>query len=128
MTAAALSGGTVLCADQVATLTSARAGYLAKIFPLIGKAATPIDLYDDPFPKIWCLPMSTPREVWYLAAVFNWDDYEDDAYFELEALGLPESKEFPRPRLLDAPISWKGFTECNLVEHSTAFCETALLP
>ena len=94
MTAAALSGGTVLCADQFATLTPSRAGYLAKIFPLIGTAATPIDLYDEPFPKIWCLPMSTPRESWYLAAVFNWNDYEDDAYFELETLGIPKSKEF----------------------------------
>ena len=94
MTAAALSGGTVVCADEFATLTASRAGYLAKIFPLIGKAATPVDLYDEPFPKIWCLPVSTPRESWYLAAVFNWDDYEDDAYFELEALGLPKSKDF----------------------------------
>ena len=94
MTAAALSGGTVFCADQFTTLTSARAGYLAKIFPLVGKAATPIDLYDEPFPKIWSLPVSTPREAWHLAAVFNWDDYENDAYFELEALGLPKSKEF----------------------------------
>ena len=94
MTAAALSGGTVLCADEFTTLTSSRAGSLAKIFPLIGKAATPVDLYNEPFPKIWCLPMSTPRESWHLAAVFNWDDTEADAYFELEALGLPESKEF----------------------------------
>lgn len=94
MTAAALSGGTVLCADQSLTLRASRAGYLAKIFPLIGEAATPIDLYDEPFPKIWCLPVSTPRESWYLAAVFNWDDHEDDAYFEMEALGLPKSKDF----------------------------------
>jgi hypothetical protein len=94
VTAAALSGGTVFCTDQFAILTSSRAGYLAKILPLIGKAATPVDLYDEPFPKIWSLPMSTPREAWYLAAVFNWNDYEDDAYFELEALGLPKSKEF----------------------------------
>ena len=94
VTAAALSGGTVLCTDQFATLTSARASYLAKIFPLIGTAATPIDLYNEPFPEIWYLPVSTSRESWHLAAVFNWDDYEDDAYFELETLGLPKSKEF----------------------------------
>ena len=94
ITAAALSGGTVFCADQFATLTSSRATYLAKIFPLIGEAATPVDLYDEPFPKIWSLPISTPRETWHLAAVFNWDDHESDAYFQLSALGLPESKEF----------------------------------
>ena len=94
MTAAALSGGTVFCADQIATLTASRAAYLAKIFPLIGEAATPVDLYKEPFPKIWHLPVSTPYETWHLAAVFNWNNHEDDTYFELDTLGLPESKEF----------------------------------
>lgn len=94
ITAAALSGGTVFCADQFTALTSSRAAYLAKIFPLMGEAATPVDLYDEPFPKIWSLPISTPRETWHLAAVFNWDDHEGDAYFELDALELPASKEF----------------------------------
>ena len=94
MTAAALSGGAVFCADQFTTLTSSRAAHLAKIFPLIGEAATSVDLYDEPFPKIWSLPISTPREAWHLAAVFNWDDHESDAYFELDKLGLPDSTEF----------------------------------
>ena len=94
MTAAALSGGAVFCADPSTTLTSSRAAYLAKIFPLVGEAATPVDLYSETFPKIWSLPVSTPHETWYLAAVFNWDDQESDAYFELGALGLPEFKDF----------------------------------
>ena len=94
MTAAALSGGTVLCADPIATLTPSRAAYLAKIFPLIDEAATPVDIYDEPFPKIWSLPVSTPHETWYLAAVFNWNDREDDVYFQLDALGVPESNGF----------------------------------
>ncbi len=94
MTAAALSGGAVFCADQIETLTALRAAYLAKIFPLVGEAATPVDLYDEPFPRIWSLPLSTPHETWHLAAIFNWNDHEDDAYFELEALGVPKSKEF----------------------------------
>ena len=94
MTAAALSGGLVLCADSIATLTPSRAAYLAKIFPLMNEAAAPADIYDDPFPKIWSLPVSTPRETWYLAAVFNWNDYEDDVYFQLDALGVPESNGF----------------------------------
>lgn len=94
LTAAALSGGTVLCTDKWATLASVRAEYLSKIFPLTGQAATPLDLYDESFPGIWSLPISTPRETWYLAAVFNWNDYEDDAHFDLEALGFPTAKEF----------------------------------
>ena len=94
MTAAALSGGAVLCADPIATLTPSRGAYLAKIFPLLNEAATPVDIYDEPFPKIWSLPVSTPRETWYLAAVFNWNDHEDDVYFQLDALGVPESNGF----------------------------------
>ena len=94
MTAAALSGGAVLCTDPIATLTPLRAAYLAKIFPLINQAATPVDIYDEPFPKIWSLPISTPQETWYLAAVFNWNDHEDDVYLQLDALGVPESNGF----------------------------------
>ncbi len=94
LTAAALSGGAVFCADQIATLMSSRAASLAKIFPLVGDAATPIDLYEEPFPRIWCLPVSTPHETWYLAAIFNWNDHEDDVYFSLDALGPLESKDF----------------------------------
>lgn len=94
MTAAALSGGTVFCTDRLTMLASSRAAYLSRIFPLLGKAATPVDLYDEPFPRIWCLPVSTPSETWYLAAIFNWNDYEDDTYFEFDVLGLGASTEY----------------------------------
>ena len=94
MTAAALSGGAVFCSDQLTALTASRAADLARIFPLLGKAAIPVDLYDELFPRIWSLPISTPNEAWHLVAVFNWNDHEDDTYFELDALGLGESKEY----------------------------------
>ena len=93
LTAAALSGGAVFCTDRIATFTPSRAASLAKILPLVGEPATPVDLYEDPFPKIWSLPVSTPHETWYLAAIFNWNDHEDDVYFPLDALGIPESKD-----------------------------------
>ncbi len=94
LTAAALSGGAVFCADRVEAFTPSRAAALAKILPLVGEPARPIDLYDEPFPRIWCLPVSTPHETWYLAAIFNWNDHEDDVYFELDALESAESKDF----------------------------------
>lgn len=92
MTAAALSGGAIFCADNLATLKPTRAKFLTKIFPLTGKVAKPVDLYEAPFPRIWSLPVSTPHETWNLTAVFNWKDHDDDAYLELKALGLAESK------------------------------------
>ena len=94
MTAAALSGGAVFCSDRLTALTASRAADLARIFPLLGNAATPVDLYSEPFPRIWSLPISTPNETWHLVAIFNWNDYEDDAYFELDVLGIDESKEY----------------------------------
>lgn len=94
MTAAALSGGAVFCTDPLTTLNSSRAAYLARIFPLLGDAATPVDLYNEPFPRIWSLPISTPSEAWHIAAIFNWNDHEDDAYFGLDVLGLDGSKEY----------------------------------
>ena len=94
MTAAALSGGTVFCTDRLTALASSRAAHLARIFPLLGDAATPIDLYNEQFPRIWSLPVSTPSEAWNLAAIFNWNDHEDDAHFALDVLGLGESKEY----------------------------------
>ena len=94
MTAAALSGGAVFCTDRLTTLASSRAAHLSRIFPLLGDAATPVDLYDEPFPRIWSLPISTPSESWHIAAIFNWNDHEDDAYFELDTLGLGKSKEY----------------------------------
>ena len=83
MTAAALSGGAVFCTDRLTALPAPRAANLARIFPLLGNAAVPVDLYDEPFPRIWSLPISTPSEAWHLVAVFNWNDHEDDAYFEI---------------------------------------------
>ncbi len=94
ITAAALSGGAIFCTDRLTGLTASRATYLARIFPVLGDVAIPIDLYDEPFPRIWSLPISTPTEAWHLAAIFNWNDYEDDVYFKLDPLGLAESKEY----------------------------------
>lgn len=97
ITAAAFSGGAVFCADSLATLKPHRAELLAKLFPLIGTAAKPIKLYDEPFPRIWSLSVGRDTfgdESAHLVAVFNWQDHEDDAEFELDALGLPKSKDY----------------------------------
>ena len=121
ITAAAFSGGAVFCADSLVTLKPHRAELLAKLFPLLGTAAKPVALYDEPFPRIWSLsgPATenvvidnvddAPGEQTFshqktdtnalqhkktLVAVFNWKDHEDDADFELGALGLSASKDY----------------------------------
>ena len=88
MTATALSGATVFCANTPTTLSPLRAELLAKLFPLSGNAATSVDRYDEPLSRIWHLPIETARESWNLIGIFNWKDQQDDIDLNLDAVGL----------------------------------------
>ena len=92
MTLAGLSGGSVTCGDDFTTLKPSRAELLAKIFPLIGNAGTPVDLYENTFPQIWNLPVTSPYESWNVVGVFNWTDRKADVNFTLDSLGLGRSR------------------------------------
>ena len=92
MTAAALSGGMMTCADEFSSLNPARAELLAKLFPLTGKSATPIDLYRNRFPQIWNMQVQASFDSWNVLGVFNWRDQVDDVDLDLGALGLDPSK------------------------------------
>ena len=92
ITVAALSGGVVTCADDLTTLKPARAELLAKVFPLIGDAAMPVDLYEKILPQIWNLKVRSAYESWNVVGVFNWGDGREDAEFTLDSLGLSRSK------------------------------------
>ncbi|MDE0637222.1 MAG: alpha-galactosidase [Candidatus Poribacteria bacterium] len=94
MTAAALSGAAVSCASPPSTFSMPRAKLVAKLFPLSGEAATPIDHYDEAFPRILHLPVKTPHESWNLVGIFNWKDQQDDLYLNLEAVGLNSKKDY----------------------------------
>ncbi len=92
MTAAALSGGIMTCADEFSSLSPARAELLAKLFPLTGKSATPIDLYQNRFPQIWNMQVQASFDSWNILGVFNWKDQVDDVTLDLGALGLDSSR------------------------------------
>ncbi len=92
MTMAGMSGGVVTCADDFKTLKPERAELLAKIFPLIGDSAIPVDLYENKFPQIWNLPVTSPHESYNVVGVFNWTDRKADVDFTLDSLGLNRSR------------------------------------
>ena len=92
ITGAALSGGVVTCGDDLTTLKSERAELLAKLFPLVGKAATPIALYQHELPQVWNLPLQASYDSWNVVGVFNWNDTSEESHFTLDSLGLDESK------------------------------------
>ena len=91
-TMAGMSGGVVTCGDDFTTLKPERAELLAKIFPLIGDSAIPVDLYESKFPQIWNLPVTSPNESYNVVGVFNWTDRMADVDFNLESLGLARSR------------------------------------
>jgi hypothetical protein len=91
LTAAALSGGVVTCADELTTLKPSRAELLASLFPLIGRAATPVDVFQNKLPQVWSLPVEAAYDAWNVVGVFNWKDQVDDAEFALDTLGLEPS-------------------------------------
>ena len=92
MTMAGMSGGVVTCGDNFTTLKPERAELLAKIFPLIGDSAIPVDLYENKFPQIWNLPVTSPHESYNVVGVFNWTDRKADVDFTLDSLGLGRSQ------------------------------------
>ncbi len=92
ITAAGLSGGVVTWGNDFTNLEPDRAELIAKLFPLIGQAATPVDLYENKLPRIWNLRVHAPYDAWNVVGVFNWGDNADEIYFTLDSLGLDQSK------------------------------------
>ncbi len=92
ITAAGLSGGIVTWGNDFTKLEPARAELLARVFPLSGQAATPVDLYENSLPRIWNLRVNASYDSWNVVGVFNWSDNVDEIYFPLDSLGLDGSK------------------------------------
>jgi len=92
VTAAAMSGGIVFAGGDVINLSAERADILSKMFPLYGKAASPIDLFDNNYPQIWNLKVSSTFDEWNIVGLFNWADLDADVSFKLEEIGLDSSK------------------------------------
>jgi alpha-galactosidase len=76
-TVVAMSGGIVFDSDDVTRLPPERRRMLAKLLPLQGKAAVPLDLFERDVPQVlW-------REGDGLLAVFNWGDVAADVSVRL---------------------------------------------
>ena len=94
LTAAALSGASVQCANTPNQISEQRAKLVTKIFPLIGQAAKTVDVFDEILPRIWHLPIETERESWDLIGIFNWKDQQEDLQLNLDDLGLDPAKDY----------------------------------
>jgi hypothetical protein len=70
----ALSGGTTISGDDLPKLDVERVEILKKVLPAYGESARPVDLFDNPYPEIFSLPVKNDREHWQLLGYFNYDE------------------------------------------------------
>lgn len=76
LTAAALSGGPAVLGDNLAALPPERLEMHTLCLPPYGVAARPVDLFDNPYPRVWDLRVDADWGQWHVVGVFN---YEADA-------------------------------------------------
>lgn len=92
-TGTALTGGVFKIGDRFTLLNLEEINILRKCLPRVSKPAVPIDLFENPYPKIWCLPLTGDCLNGTILGVFNWDNSNtSDVLIQLSRLGLEDDK------------------------------------
>ncbi len=92
-TGTSLTGGVFKIGDRFTSLSKEDIDILRKCLPRISKSAIPVDLFENPFPKIWCLPIWREEFSATIVGVFNWNENtSSDVLIQLDSLGLDEGK------------------------------------
>ncbi|HOV33361.1 MAG TPA: alpha-galactosidase [Candidatus Hydrogenedens sp.] len=93
ITGAALTGGVFKIGEEFTKLTPDEINLLQKVIPKTTQPACPIDLFENPHPQKWSLPLSGPVLNGNILAVFNWDTKSSEKVSVfLEQLGLNSGK------------------------------------
>lgn len=89
ITGTALTGGVFKIGERFTELSPSEINILKKVIPRTSQSARPIDLFDNPYPQIWSLPVSGTVIDGNIVAVFNWDkEKSSKVSIYLEQLGL----------------------------------------
>ncbi len=93
ITGAALTGGVFKIGEEFKKLTPNEINLLQKVIPKTTQPACPIDLFENPHPQKWSLPLSGSVLNGNILAVFNWDSKSSiKVSVFLEQLGLNVGK------------------------------------
>lgn len=115
-TAAAMSGGLILENDEVEKLSDGRRKIFEDMLPVYGKAAQPLDFYEQPFPQIAYIEADDETK---LVSAYNYDDAVKDINLPLDKLGFDGDtiviKCWEREI---AGIFSEGYTEENATRHN----------
>lgn len=89
LTASALSGGTLSLGARFSELTERDWAALRKVVPSHGRPARPVDLFTEPYPHVWSLPIDSEAGQWWIVGVFNWNTEEETTVpVYMEPLGM----------------------------------------
>jgi hypothetical protein len=93
LTGAALSGGDIHLAEPPSTLADGQLDILKRLLPLADKPARPVDLFRNPNPQVWSLPLEGDAGQWHILGLFNWNtDAPETLQLLMAELGLnPEA-------------------------------------
>jgi alpha-galactosidase len=95
-TVIALSGGPLLLSDDLQNLPPERLHIVEQLVPLIGQRPRALDWFDTATPRLLGLDLENLSGKWFLLAVFNWTDSENDISINLEKFNLPQGKYYAR--------------------------------
>ena len=91
-TIVAMSGGSMILSADLAEMDRWVEELFAFIAPPIGKAARPLDLFENgPEPQLWSLPLSKAGREWHVVAMCNWSDRPEELELDLSLLGFGDA-------------------------------------
>ena len=73
-TGAAMTGGAVKIGLPFSELNEKEVDVLRRLLPSPGRAARPVDVFQQGEPRVWHLPLKNDAGAWDIVGVFNWDD------------------------------------------------------
>lgn len=130
-----LSGGPVMLGDDIDRISEERLALIKKVFPRTSEIATPVDLFDSPYPgypRVFHLPVETDWGSWDVVGILNYDAEPYSRVIPLADFGLePESEyivwEFWNEQYVGVasgalkavvpPRSARLYRVCRLVDH-----------
>ena len=115
-TATAMSGGLILENDEVEKLSEGRRKLFEDMLPVYGKAAKPLDFYEQPFPSIAYIDAGNDTK---LVSAYNYEDKIVDIILPLEKLGFEGDTIVVKCWEREiAGVFEKEYTEINATRHN----------
>jgi Melibiase len=90
----AVSGQFYLCTDWLPGLPAERLDIIRRTIPFHGLQPRPVDLFEQPIPRIWLLTDTRTLPRRDVLALYNWDDHDQTISCALAKIGLDKETRY----------------------------------